>query len=224
LAAERHGAAGARDRILGRVRAALGRDGPLPAAERALLDAYVAQHPAGPRPVLDGQPLARFRARALASSATLDEVETLAAVPLAIARYLTRTSLAPELVVWPQLADLDWAGAGIRAEARRAEGVDRVGVTGCFCAIAETGTLLQLSARDQPASTSLLPETHIAVVPAARIVNGMEDAWALVRHECENLPRAVNFISGPSRTADIEQTLVLGAHGPYRVHIVVVQS
>ncbi|MGH8664385.1 MAG: LutC/YkgG family protein, partial [Burkholderiales bacterium] len=118
----------------------------------------------------------------------------------------------------------DWQRGGIEAEARKAVGSDRVGITGCFCAIAETGTLLQLSAHDRPASTSLLPETHIAIVPAARIVNGMEDAWALVRGECGTLPRAVNFISGPSRTADIEQTLVLGAHGPYRVHIVVVHG
>jgi L-lactate dehydrogenase complex protein LldG len=55
-----------------------------------------------------------------------------------------------------------------------------------------------------------------------RIVPYMEDAWALLRKEKGDLPRAVNFVSGPSRTADIEQTIVLGAHGPYRVHIVLV--
>jgi L-lactate dehydrogenase complex protein LldG len=67
---------------------------------------------------------------------------------------------------------------------------------------------------------SLLPETHVAVVPVARIVAHMEDGWDLLRTEEGQLPRAVNFVSGPSRTADIEQTVVLGAHGPYRVHIV----
>ena len=79
-----------------------------------------------------------------------------------------------------------------------------------------------VSGRDTPASASLLPETHIAVVPLARVVPHMEDAWDLMRAELGQLPRAVNYISGPSRTADIEQTLVLGAHGPYRVHIVLV--
>jgi L-lactate dehydrogenase complex protein LldG len=72
------------------------------------------------------------------------------------------------------------------------------------------------------ATTSLLPETHIAIVHAARIVAGMEEGFALLRAEQGSLPRAINFVSGPSRTGDIELTIVLGAHGPYRVHLVVV--
>jgi L-lactate dehydrogenase complex protein LldG len=80
-----------------------------------------------------------------------------------------------------------------------------------------------LSGPDTPASVSLLPETHIAIVPASRIVATMEDAFALLRAERPGaLPRSVNFVSGPSRTGDIEQTIVLGAHGPCRVHIVIV--
>jgi len=57
-----------------------------------------------------------------------------------------------------------------------------------------------------------------------RILPYMEDAWNLARQELGALPRAVNFISGPSRTGDIEQTIVLGAHGPYRVHLVIVET
>jgi L-lactate dehydrogenase complex protein LldG len=75
-----------------------------------------------------------------------------------------------------------------------------------------------------PAAASLLPETHIAVVPVARIVKHMEDGWALARAELGQLPRLVNFISGPSRTGDIDQTIVLGAHGPYRVHMILVRT
>jgi L-lactate dehydrogenase complex protein LldG len=70
-----------------------------------------------------------------------------------------------------------------------------------------------------PTATTLLPDTHVAVVRSGRIVSGMEEAFALVRAEHPGMPRAVNMISGPSRTGDIEQTIVLGAHGPFRVHI-----
>ncbi len=99
-----------------------------------------------------------------------------------------------------------------------------VGITGCFCAIAETGSLMLLSGPQTFASAALLPETHIAVVPVSRIVDGLEDAFALVRSERGELPRATNTISGPSRTGDIEQTIVLGAHGPYRVHVILVEQ
>ena len=78
-----------------------------------------------------------------------------------------------------------------------------------------------LAGADTPTATTLLPDTHIAVVRAERIVAGMEEAFALIRRERGALPRAVNMISGPSRTGDIEQTIVLGAHGPYRVHVLV---
>jgi len=125
-------------------------------------------------------------------------------------------------VCWPEFLELEWQAAGITVEARAAQGPDMVGITGAFCVIAETGTLMLLSGPRTPGATSLLPETHIAVVRTGRIVRGMEDAWALLRGEHSMLPRAVNFVSGPSRTADIEQTMVLGAHGPYRVHIVLV--
>jgi len=97
-------------------------------------------------------------------------------------------------------------------------------VTGAFAGIAETGTLMTVTGPDTPASTSLLPETHVAVLAAGRIVAHMEDCWDLARSTYGQLPRAVNFISGPSRTGDIEQQLVLGAHGPYRVHIVIVRG
>jgi L-lactate dehydrogenase complex protein LldG len=212
----------ARERILGKVRSALGRSGPLPDAQAQEMRAYIDQRAAGPRPKSDWNPVERFRERALALASTVDEVETTASVPDAVARYLKANSLPLDVVVWPQLAAMDWKAAGINAEARKAQGRDLVGITASFCAIAETGTMLLLSGAQTPGSTSLLPETHVAIVPTARIVKGMEDAWALVRAERGELPRATNFVSGPSRTADIEQTLVLGAHGPYRVHIILV--
>lgn len=212
----------ARDRILAKVRAALGRGPGAADPARRVLEAQLRDRPAGPRPRLEGDPVERFAARALALSSTVERVATAADAPAAIAAWLQRAGLPARAVVWPELAGLTWPAAGIDAQARKAHGTDAVGITGCFCAIAETGTLVLLSGSGTPGATSLLPETHVAIVEAARVVWTMEDAFARVRAERERLPRALSLVSGPSRTADIEQTIVLGAHGPYRVHIVLV--
>ena len=211
----------ARDNILARIRSGLGLPGTAVGAERAQFAEYIARNPRGPRPSFDTTDLvARFCERSVKLGSTVERVASLAEVPQAVARYLTTSALPVTGVVWPALQALSWQEAGLSFQAREANGLDLVGVTGAFCAIAETGTLMLLSAAETPATVSLLPETHIAVLAAARIVAGMEEAWALMASEREGLPRAVNFVSGPSRTADIEQTIVIGAHGPYRVHVV----
>ncbi len=209
----------ARANILSRIRTRQGKAVTVRASERRVVAQYLEEHPQGPRPGTGDDVIARFRERALGLSTTIDELQSPAEVPVAVARYLRGLGLAPALVCWPEFAALDWQGQGVGVESRAACGDDLVGITGAFCAIAETGTLMMCSGPDTPPSTSLLPETHIAVLRRDRIVAGMEDAWTLLRQDRDELPRAVNFISGPSRTADIEQTVTLGAHGPYRVHI-----
>lgn len=210
---------GARANILARIRNSQGRAATVQAGERDAVAQYIAAHPQGPRPRVDADIEARFRDRALNLATTLDEVSEGADIPAAVARYLRELNLAPAAVCWPEFAALNWAAQGLQVEARAARGDDLVGITGAFCAIAETGTLMMCSGPATPPAASLLPETHIAVISRSRIVTGMEDAWALLRREHGVMPRAVNFISGPSRTADIEQTVTLGAHGPYRVHL-----
>jgi L-lactate dehydrogenase complex protein LldG len=219
----------ARDRVLGRVRKALGaRDGE--AAARACAEAYLAAHTQGPRPRMPADLVARFMQRATDMQSTVERIASVDVIPKQVARYLDALTLPPPLaaqkshagVCWPELAALDWAGAGLAIEARPTTGNDRLGITGVFCGIAETGTLVMISGADTPTATTLLPDTHIAVLCSDRIVAGMEEAFALIARERGRLPRAVNLISGPSRTGDIEQTIVLGAHGPFRVHIVLV--
>ena len=218
-----------RDAILGRVRKALAATGDRTQA-RNDAQAYVAAHAHGPRPRLPDDLVGRFMQRATDMESTVERIAHPQEIPAAVARYLDALVLPPALaaqkshagVCWPAFAGLDWAGAGLQIEARPTAGDDRLGITGCFCAIAETGTLVVLGGADAPTATTLLPDTHVAVVPADRVVGGMEEAFALIRREREALPRAVNLISGPSRTGDIEQTVVVGAHGPFRVHILVV--
>jgi len=218
-----------RDAVLARVRKALRKSGP-DAQGAADARAYLAAHRQGPRPTLPADLTARFVARATDMASTVERIAAVADVPACVARYLDALDLPPMLaaqkshagVCWPEFADLDWTRAGLAIEARPTVGQDRLGITGCFCAIAETGTLVFVTGRATPTATALLPDTHVAVVRADRIVPGMEEAFALVRNEHDVIPRGVNMISGPSRTGDIEQTIVLGAHGPYRVHILVV--
>ena len=218
----------ARDAVLGRVKKALGVTGDR-AKANAEAERYIAAHAHGPRPAMPTDLLARFMKRATDMESTVERIADRAAIPGAVARYVNALQLPLPIatqkslkgVCWPEFSDLDWKGAGLDIEMRPTLGDDRLGITGTFCAIAETGTLVVLAGADTPTATTLLPDTHIAVVRADRIVSGMEEAFALVRREAGQMPRAMNMISGPSRTGDVEQTIVLGAHGPFRVHILV---
>jgi L-lactate dehydrogenase complex protein LldG len=208
----------ARDQILARIRNAQARQAT--DAHVETISSHLAQHPRGPLPPSPDDLVARFSERAVKLSSDVLEAKDRMEVPALLARYLDESKLPMRGVCWPSLAELPWNAAGLEMQSRPATNEDLVGVTGAFCAIAETGTLMMLSGAETPATTSLLPETHVALVDPNRIVATMEDAWDLMRRECKQPPRAVNFISGPSRTADIEQTVTLGAHGPYRVLLI----
>ncbi len=204
----------AREKILARISEA-NRD-----PDGKALSRHLDEHPRGPQPLAFDDLKKRFAERALKLSSDLVEADQLAQAPKLIADYLQQKALPMKGVCWPSLSDLPWMDSGLDIEPRPARNEDMVGITGAFCAIAETGTLLLLGGDKTPASVSLLPETHVAIVDPSRIVATMEDAWDLLRSEFGEPPRTVNFISGPSRTADIEQTVTLGAHGPYRVLLV----
>ncbi len=208
-----------RDAVLTRIRQRLGRPS-ASVADRAAVETRIASRARGPLPVFSADLATRFREKAMSLASTVDGPVPSAEAPMVIARYLEEQKLTRRAVCWPGLENMNWAAAGMEVEPRAARADDLIGITGAFCGIAETGTLMLLSGPDTPPTVSLLPETHIALLPVARIVAHMEDGWDLLRAELGNMPRAVNFVSGPSRTADIEQTVTLGAHGPYRVLIV----
>ncbi len=208
----------AREKILGKIRGA--QINKMVGAHTETIASHLAQHPRGPLPPTPDNLIAYFKERALKLSSDVLETNDKMEVPTLLANYLSERKLPVSGVCWPSLAGLPWSAAGLDMRSRPAKDQDMVGVTGAFCAIAETGTLMLLSGAETPATTSLLPETHVAVLDPRRIVATMEDAWYLLRKEYKQLPRAVNFISGPSRTADIEQTVTLGAHGPYRVLLI----
>lgn len=213
----------ARENILARIRSQTGKSGTTSEIEIAVVRTHIARHERGPVPsIATHDPLEHFIKECARLSTTLAEVADLAAVPREVARYIAAQSLQSRCVGWQDFSTLDWQGAGIQFDNRTAKPEDMIGLTGCFCAIGETGTLLLLGASATPKATALLPETHICIVKKSCIVPTMEDAFALMRNEIGEPPRATFFVSGPSRTADIEQTIVIGAHGPYRVHVILI--
>ncbi len=118
----------------------------------------------------------------------------------------------------PVLESLDWAHLEI--EYRRAVKEDEVSVTLAFAGIAETGTVVLVSSPRSPVTLNFLPEMNIVVLRETSLVLTMEDFWPRVKSQ----PRAINFITGPSKTADIEQTIVYGAHGPRKFHVLIIRD
>ncbi|MEO8101584.1 MAG: lactate utilization protein C [Betaproteobacteria bacterium] len=213
----------ARDNILARIRSQSGRSGLTTESEFDAVRAHIAQHQCGPLPsIAADDPLRHFIGECARVQTTTAEVDGPAEVPKEVARYVAANGLTARCAGWHEFADLDWVSAGIAFDDRPANGDDLIGFTGCFCAVGETGSLLLLGSPATPKVTALLPETHICVARKSRMVATMEDAFALMRTEIGEPPRAVFFVSGPSRTADIEQTIVIGAHGPYRVHVILI--
>ena len=126
----------------------------------------------------------------------------------------------------PRLAAMPWDATTLEISHGPSDGHDLNAVSVAFAAVAETGTLALCSGADNPTTLNFLPETHIVVVRRDQVVATYEDGWDHLRTAKGKgaLPRAVNFITGPSRTADIEQHIELGAHGPRRLHIVLVED
>jgi L-lactate dehydrogenase complex protein LldG len=212
--------------ILERIRSQQGRSGSTSEAEFNQAREHIAKHEVGPQPsfarIAPNELVTHFQAQCDRLQTTHELVNSASEAPVAIARYVSSLDGEQTLVAWPDLQPLDWAMQSLTLRFGNAKDGDTIGITSCFCAVAETGTLLLLSSAAMPKTVALLPDTHICLLPKSRIVATMEEAFALVRKEVGQPPRSMFFVSGPSRTADIEQTLVIGAHGPYRVHVVLV--
>lgn len=124
------------------------------------------------------------------------------------------------VTVAPALDNLSWPDGYTTGSAT---GTEKVSITPCVAAVAETGSVVTMSGARTPTSLNFLPETHIVIAHESAIVKHLDDVFPLLRQQ-NVLPRAVNFVTGPSRTADIEQTLEIGAHGPKRMHVLLVSG
>ena len=221
-----------RDAVLGRIRKSLGR-GELSPEKRAAIDSRLAkparnlvperanlEHPAQVDLFLEYLEVA---------AATFTRVQGEGGVPKALSEFLSAQNLPQQVAMSPDnwLEGLPWENVPLlerRAGVARAE--DLVGLTGAFAGIAETGTLMLTSGPESPSTLTMLPETHVVVLRASQVVGAMEDGWEALRNRqgAGNMPRTAIFITGPSRTADIELQMYLGAHGPRRLHVILVDD
>ncbi len=218
----------ARDEILATIRQALhqGDD----ATRRAAVEARLRNTPRGIVPARGqgdrGQQVATFVDEAQRVQASVTQVATAQDIPAEIARYLRSQNLplTARMGSDPRLSALDWSAAQLEITQGRSNGDDLNGISHAFAGIAETGTVCLLSGAANPTTLNFLPDNHIVVLNQSDLVGDLESAWSRLRqlYGKGQLPRTVNLISGPSRSADIEQQLLLGAHGPRRLHIVLV--
>lgn len=170
-----------------------------------------------------------FRKMMEDQSATVIELRENDDVPGAVAAYLRDNNLPAEVRMGsdPALKILPWASAAaLDVNTGKAVPQDTASVSRAFGAAAETGTLFLVSGTDNPTTLNFLPETHIVVLRKVDIAGSYEEVWEQLRevHGQRTMPRTVNLISGPSRTGDIEQTIVMGAHGPRRMCILLIDS
>jgi L-lactate dehydrogenase complex protein LldG len=220
----------ARDLILASIRRSLGVSGH-EAPRRKAVDDRLAQHPAGIVPargqLAPKERLALFRAMVEAAAGSVEAVGDPGEVPTAIAAFLRAHNLPMALRrgADPRLSALPWQRErNLEVAVGPSDGKDLVALSHAFGAAAESGTLMLVSGPDNPTTLNFLPDTHIVVVDAKDVAGDYETLWQRLREKFGGgqMPRTVNLITGPSRSADIEQTLILGAHGPRRLHVMVV--
>lgn len=160
--------------------------------------------------------------------ATLTRVKDYSQVPAETSTYLRSRNLpaAIRMGADKRLKKAKWeTEKNLEVRHGASDGNDLAGVSHAMAGIAETGTVALFSGQDNPTTINFLPEHHIVVLKAADIKGDMESVWAMVRkHQGKGeMPRAVNLVTGPSRSGDIEQTILLGAHGPRALHVIVVE-
>ena len=218
----------ARDQVLGSIRRSLGVTGNEAPRRKEVAD-RIASHPGGIIPKRgQGAPPERldlFVRMVELAAGSVARVGALDDVPTEVAGFLRRHNLPPAVRRGgdPLLAGLPWERAGTLDVSTALDAGMLSSVSRAFAGVAETGTLVLTSGADNPTSLNFLPDNHIVVIDAKDVAGDYEAVWPRLREKFGDLmPRVVNLITGPSRSADSEQTLILGAHGPRRLHVIVV--
>lgn len=218
-----------REAVLANIRRSLGVRGD-EAPRNLEVDTRLMQAPAGVAPKRgQGDASARlaiFKEEAERAQASIAEVASWTDAPAEVARFLRENNCPATLRMGAdaRLVAMPWSATSLEILHGASDGRDLNAVSAAFAGIAETGTLALVSGADNPTTLNFLSDNHIVVLSRDAILADYESAFAKLRgaYGKGGAPRTLNFITGPSRSADIEQTLLLGAHGPRRLHIVIV--
>jgi len=188
-----------REQVLTDIRAALNRAGPIPDSVAHSLQGRLSRPRPNIKPSIGADAVAHFIEQLQSVSGKLTRVASIDKVADVVAAHLRSYDLGDAIVVAPDpsLEGIPWSNR-LRVEQRAGAGTDRVTVTGAYAAVAETGSVVLLSSAESPT--------------------------VRMRNDKRAMPRTVNFITGPSKTADVEQTIQEGAHGPRRLHVILVAA
>lgn len=140
-----------------------------------------------------------------------------------IHKYVTQYHISSAIMVDNQtdLVSLDWKD--VDSTAQYDPKTLFTSVSFATLGVEETGALVMLSSPSSPTGMNFLPDHHFIVLDADKVVKTTEDVWTQLNKSGEPLPRTINLITGPSRTADIEYEIQIGAHGPKSLHVIIVK-
>ena len=167
-----------------------------------------------------------FLANVLKNQGTVDCATNRSSAVRSVAEYLYRHFRSHRLVAGndPHLAAMPWREAGVLPRFGSVEPGEAVSLSYAHLGVAEIGAVVTMTGKANPAANNLLSEHHLVMVDSSRLVRDMEEAWERIRQGTakSGWPRGINFIAGPSSTADIEGKLVYGAHGPRHWHVILI--
>lgn len=221
-----------RDTVLGRIRLSLGVLDTDDSGRKEAVTLRLRDHPENLVPergrTSSDSRIELFTRMLEGQSADVSHAKSTEQIPDIVATYLREHNLPTEFRSGsdPLIREVPWDKApSLTRHTGRGQGSDVVSLSRASAAAAETGTLFLASGADNPTTLNFLPDTHIVVIREKDILGSYEDAWNALRgtYGEGNMPRTVNLVSGPSRTADIDQIIVMGAHGPRRLHVIILE-
>ncbi len=219
----------ARERILGQIRSVMPEDN----NRQQTVEQRIKQSPEHIRPLINEDHLTQFREKLELGGGELTLVQDYQQAATAITAFINAQSLPAKLRLAPALKHMAWDNK-LEISFGKSAGDDLVSVTPAFCAIAESGSVVLLSGPESPTSLNFLPDVHFVIVEASQLLPHIEDVWTKLRKHIDipkdvtrdaprGVPRAINIITGPSKTADVEQTLQIGAHGPRQLKVIFIR-